>query len=178
DLVLGVVEGGEHEYRRWHFRLAKPAADLAPAETGQHDVEDQHVVVLGLCPVQAIDAILRCRNRVSFRLEPAENEPPDSFIVLDQQQVHQAAALSVVVSGKCRVATVPPPAFGESSVRPPCACTSAWTRLRPSPAPSPRVSPRRKRSNRQFARAKSRPGPLSVTEIATPSMPAVASMVT
>src|SRR5690606_34956972 len=138
----------------------------------------QDVVAFGLGPLQAGDPVTRRGDGIAFRLEPAADEAADAFVVLHQQQLHQAATRSATASGKYKVATVPPPGRGVSSVRPPWACTSAWTRLSPRPDPSPRVSPRWKRSNKRLARAKSSPGPSSLTENETPSALLRASIVT
>src|SRR5690606_25658799 len=140
-----------------------------PVEPRQHDVEHEHVVVLAARPLETVHSIAGKRHRMAFRLQPADDETPDAFVILDQQQVHQAAIRSAMASGSSITARVPGARRGSIKALPPCASTRARTRLSPRPEPSPSVSPRLKRSNRRSTSAGGIPGPSSQTAITAPA---------
>ena len=100
DAILDAVARGQHQHRRPDALLANPPADLDPVEPGQHQVEDDRVVLgRGRHPHRVV-AGPRDVDGVALLDEASPQEGRHLELVLDDQDAHAP----LIVAPKMRVA--------------------------------------------------------------------------
>ena len=93
DAVLHAVARREHQDRRPSVRRPQAAADLDPVDVGEHQVEQDHVVVVLDPEPRPVLAVRRDVNGEPLLLEPAPEQRGHLRAVLDHQRTHRPSML-------------------------------------------------------------------------------------
>jgi len=70
------------------MRLVQLVQHAETVEPGQEQIEQDEVVRVALCPLEALATVARPVNRKALRLESSCEEPEDSRLILDHQDPH------------------------------------------------------------------------------------------
>jgi hypothetical protein len=86
--VLGGVTRGEHEDRRGPALAAQLGGHLEAVLLGEHDIEQDDVVVVHVGQHRGLVAVRRDVHHVPFLLEPLLDESGDLPVVLHHENLH------------------------------------------------------------------------------------------
>jgi hypothetical protein len=91
DTVVDRVPGGQQEHRRPAALRAQPPGDLQPVHAGQHDVQDDRVVVrLGRVP-QRLRAVAGRVDGIALLLEATLEQQRQAHLVLHDEHSHASS---------------------------------------------------------------------------------------
>ena len=97
DAIADRVAGGEHDDREVLVGGAQPAGHLETVDVRQPDVEDDRIDPVGrIGQLERGPAVLCQLDHVAVRLEQPAQRPAESFVVLDNQQMHRRASYACV----------------------------------------------------------------------------------
>ncbi len=99
--VLYGIAGGQEQHRYGHPGVAHAAQDLPAVTAGQHDVEDQQVVVAAQGQLLALVAIVAQVDGEACLGEPLAQVLADARFVFDDQQFHVHPSLHLPAMPTC-----------------------------------------------------------------------------
>jgi len=102
DAVLDSITGGKHEHGHALAESANGAADVKTILAGNHDVQDDEVVIVDFNLIQGFRAGGGDIHGEGLLLQTAGNETHDTRIVFDEEQPH-ASIIRQLESGKGRM---------------------------------------------------------------------------
>ncbi len=89
--VVELVARGEHDHRGIAAGiLAQPLAEGVAVDAGQHDIEDEQIVMLGRGQVQAGQAVLGAVHAVALEAEVIQQVAENVAVVFHHQDTHVA----------------------------------------------------------------------------------------
>lgn len=97
--IIERVAGSEHDHRHLAAGFAQAAAELVAIHAGQHDVEDDQVVMPGQRQMQSARPVARAIDDMTGGFEVVDDVGEDVRVVFDDQQTH-ALETSVCRGGK------------------------------------------------------------------------------